>query len=207
MVVGSSPLAVAWHLRHCVYFRSELKRVDVRLKRKKMKFYKETMKKTLIILYRTKNKSLLSQLVALRQWWNLWHLCALPIKIENWPKSAAVAVENGPKMNILNELLDELKGSFLYVLYEFHGSKLSVMKYGLNLVSWNSLKNVFHSVSSSLNPLIIFAKSIHHRCWIGSKYTSEFFWIFLVSGLFTHGIVSDIYWNCFLWIFGDKPCS
>ena len=38
-------------------------------------------------------------------------------------------------MNILNELLDELKGSFLYVLYEFHGSKLSVMKHGLNLVS------------------------------------------------------------------------
>ena len=39
-----------------VYFLLELKKVDMRLKKKKMKFYKETLKKTLIILYRTKNK-------------------------------------------------------------------------------------------------------------------------------------------------------
>ena len=34
----------------------ELKRVDMHLKKKKMNFYKETPKKTLTILYRTKNK-------------------------------------------------------------------------------------------------------------------------------------------------------
>ena len=39
-----------------VYFLLELKKVDMRLKKKKMKFYKETLKKTLIILHRTKNK-------------------------------------------------------------------------------------------------------------------------------------------------------
>ena len=39
-----------------IYFVLELKKVDMRLKKKKMKFYKETLKKTLIILHRTKNK-------------------------------------------------------------------------------------------------------------------------------------------------------
>ena len=39
-----------------VYFLLKMKKVDMRLKKKKMKFYKETLKKTLIILYRTKNK-------------------------------------------------------------------------------------------------------------------------------------------------------
>ena len=39
-----------------VYFLLKKKKVDMRLKKKKMKFYKETLKKTLIILYRTKNK-------------------------------------------------------------------------------------------------------------------------------------------------------
>ena len=38
------------------YFLLELEKVDMCLK-KKMKFYKEILKKTLIILYRTKNKS------------------------------------------------------------------------------------------------------------------------------------------------------
>ena len=38
-----------------VYFLLELKEVDVHLK-KTMRFYKETLKKALIILYRTKNK-------------------------------------------------------------------------------------------------------------------------------------------------------
>ena len=47
------PVAVSGY---CVYFLLELKRTDVHLKKKKMKFYKETFKKTLIILYRTKNK-------------------------------------------------------------------------------------------------------------------------------------------------------
>ena len=41
---------------YCAYFLLELKRVDVRLKKKKMNFYKETLKKILIILKRTKNK-------------------------------------------------------------------------------------------------------------------------------------------------------
>ena len=36
-----------------VYFLLELKKVDMRLKKKKMRFYKETFKK---ILYRTTNK-------------------------------------------------------------------------------------------------------------------------------------------------------
>ena len=40
-----------------VDFVLELKKKDMPLKKKKMKFYKETLKKTLIILYRTKNKS------------------------------------------------------------------------------------------------------------------------------------------------------
>ena len=39
-----------------VDFVLELKKVDMPLKKKKMKFYKETLKKTLIILHRTKNK-------------------------------------------------------------------------------------------------------------------------------------------------------
>ena len=39
-----------------VYFVLELKKVDMRLKKKKMKFYKETLKETLIILHKTKNK-------------------------------------------------------------------------------------------------------------------------------------------------------
>ena len=47
-----------------VYFLLELKKVDMRLKKKEMKFYKETLKKTLIVLYTTKNKQ---QLVVLRQ--------------------------------------------------------------------------------------------------------------------------------------------
>ena len=42
--------------KYSVYFLLELKKVDVHLK-KEMKFYKETLKKTLIILYRTKNIS------------------------------------------------------------------------------------------------------------------------------------------------------
>ena len=34
-----------------VYFLLELKKADMRLKKNKMKFYKEILKKTLIILY------------------------------------------------------------------------------------------------------------------------------------------------------------
>ena len=41
---------------YCAYFLLEMKRVEKRLKKKKMKFHKETLKKTLIILHRTKNK-------------------------------------------------------------------------------------------------------------------------------------------------------
>ena len=47
-----------------VYFLLELKKVHMRLKKKEMKFYKETLKKTLIVLYTTKSKQ---QLVVLRQ--------------------------------------------------------------------------------------------------------------------------------------------
>ena len=39
-----------------VYFLLKKKKVDRRLKKKKMKFYKETSMKTLIILRKTKNK-------------------------------------------------------------------------------------------------------------------------------------------------------
>ena len=46
-----------------VYFLLELRKVDMPLKKKKMKFYKETLKKTLIVLYTTKNKQ---QLVVLK---------------------------------------------------------------------------------------------------------------------------------------------
>ena len=49
--------------------------------------------------------------------------------------------------------------SFLHSLYEFHEIKLNVMKYTLNCVSWNSLKEIFHSVSSSL------AKLSDFYCW------------------------------------------
>ena len=38
--------------------------------------------------------------------------------------------------------------SFLHILYEFYEIKLNVMKSTLNCVSWNSLKKIFHSVSS-----------------------------------------------------------
>ena len=48
-----------------VYFVLELKEIDVCFKKKKMKFYKETLKKALIILYRTKYKSS-SQLVVVK---------------------------------------------------------------------------------------------------------------------------------------------
>ena len=37
-----------------VYIILELKKVDMRLKKKTMKFYKETLKETLIVLYRIK---------------------------------------------------------------------------------------------------------------------------------------------------------
>ena len=37
--------------------------------------------------------------------------------------------------------------SIFHVLYQFHEIKLNVMKYTLNYVSWNSLKEIFHSVS------------------------------------------------------------
>ena len=40
-----------------VYFLLELKNVDMCLKKKKTKFYKETLKKTPIILYRTRTSS------------------------------------------------------------------------------------------------------------------------------------------------------
>ena len=36
--------------------------------------------------------------------------------------------------------------SFLHILYEFHEIKLNVMKYTLNCVSWNSMKEIFHSI-------------------------------------------------------------
>ena len=39
---------------------------------------------------------------------------------------------------------------FLHILYEFHQIKFNVMKYTLNCVLWNSLKEIFHSVSSHL---------------------------------------------------------
>ena len=32
------------------------------------------------------------------------------------------------------------------MLYEFHEIKLNLMKYPLNCVSWNSLKDIFHNV-------------------------------------------------------------
>ena len=52
--------------------------------------------------------------------------------------------------------------SFLHVLYEFHEIKLSVMKYTLNCVSRNSLKEMFHSVSSPLlNAPFTFITFIH----------------------------------------------
>ena len=38
------------------FFLLELKKVDMHLKKKKVKLYKETLKKTQIILFRTKNK-------------------------------------------------------------------------------------------------------------------------------------------------------
>ena len=72
--------------RYSLYFLLELKKVDVRLKKKKMKFYKETMKKTRLILYRTKNKQ---QLVILRQQENPPHLRALQVKVEYRTKIAA----------------------------------------------------------------------------------------------------------------------
>ena len=39
-----------------VYFLLELKKVDAYLKKKKIEFYKETLKKAIIILHKTKNK-------------------------------------------------------------------------------------------------------------------------------------------------------
>ena len=35
-----------------------------------------------------------------------------------------------------------------WIHFEFHEIKLNAMKYALNCVSWNSLKELFHSVSS-----------------------------------------------------------
>ena len=42
-----------------------------------------------------------------------------------------------------------VKDSFTHNLHQFHEIKLSVMKYALNCVSWNGLKEIFHSVSWS----------------------------------------------------------
>ena len=47
-----------------------------------------------------------------------------------------------------------VKDSFLHILHEFHEIKLNVMSYALNCVSWNSLKEIFHSVSSHFCILI-----------------------------------------------------
>ena len=52
-IIEHFPVAAS---EYCVYSFLELKRVDVSLKKKKMNFNKEALKKTLIILYRTKNK-------------------------------------------------------------------------------------------------------------------------------------------------------
>ena len=46
--------------------------------------------------------------------------------------------------------------SFLHILYEFYEIKLKVMKYTLNCVSWNILKEIFHSVSSIRVPKVPF---------------------------------------------------
>ena len=91
--------------RYSVYFLLELKKVDVRLKNKKMKFYKETMKKTLIILYRTKNKQ---QLVILRQQENPPHLRALQVKVEYRKKNSSSCSTEWTYNQII-ELIDTWK--------------------------------------------------------------------------------------------------
>ena len=55
--------------------------------------------------------------------------------------------------------------SFLHMLYEFYEIKLNVMKYASNCVSWNSLKNIFYSVSSPLEFL-----KIHRKTSVSESY-------------------------------------
>ena len=87
-----------------VYFLLELKKVDVRFKKKKMKFYKETLKINSNI------------------------------------------VQNQEQVAVIESVVKPSTSS--RILHEFHEIKIKVMKYALNYVSWNSLKKIFHSVSS-----------------------------------------------------------
>ena len=89
-----------------VYFLLELKKVDVRFKKKKMKFYKETLKITSNI-------------------------------VQNQEQVAVSSITSVVKPSTSS-----------HILHEFHEIKIKVMKYALNYVSWNSLKKIFHSVSS-----------------------------------------------------------
>ena len=61
--------------------------------------------------------------------------------------------------------------SFLHILYEFHEIKLNVMKYTLNRVSGNSLKEIFHSVSSPKNKILL--KKIATSIGCGMKFCSK----------------------------------
>ena len=72
--------------RSSVYFLLELKKVDVRLKKKKMKFYKETLKEL-------SNNTVENQEQVTK---------TLPVKVEYRTKTAVVALENGPTMKPLN---------------------------------------------------------------------------------------------------------
>ena len=61
--------------------------------------------------------------------------------------------------------------SFLHILYGSHEIKLNVMKYTLNC--WNSLKEIFHTVSST--------------CTSWERSDKEFFFLFYVKDLLITG--------------------
>ena len=138
-----------------VYFLSELKKVDVRFKKKKMKFYKETLKITSNI-------------------------------VQNQEQVAVSSIASVVKPSTSS-----------HILHEFHEIKLNLIKYALNCVSWNSLKEIFHSVSS---PTLFFVKQTLNVFHQTSKikhltFNSCFcFWSIRIQWVSNLCLIYNFYW-------------
>ena len=68
-----------------------------------------------------------------------------------------------------------VKDSFLHILHEFHEIEVNVKKYALNCVSWNSLKEIFHSVSSPLQSELLANQILLILC-IFNKLCAIYLW-------------------------------
>ena len=161
------------------YFLLELKKVDVRFKKKKMKFYKETLKITSNI-------------------------------VQNQEQVAVSSIASVVKPSTSS-----------HILHEFHEIKLNLMKYALNCVSGNSLKEIFHSVSSptlffvkqTLNvfhqtskikhlhliAVFVFGQLGYNGCLINLCLIYNFYWITTRLRQTKQTLTQAMTWNC-IWI-------